>query len=477
MRRAVVGLLICLAAVAPEAAIGSSAWTMHDVERAADAAIAATAGATTPSTRAMLLLQLSEAWRAATDPVLADRALQQARQVLASPNDDMNDFVRSQIIEKLAGLGDIAGAEALMIDAAKPQTQAMLIGSLGAGRARAGDASGAAGDVRKILALPASSLGTGDAQKSVAIHKVGAALIEAGATDAVLDLVPSLPDGSAKVSLSAAAAAALCKQDRGALTRGRAIAGDAAAAARDVSADPELPFEKTNMVAKVAVAVATCEGAEQAINFVNAALAPQQVNNALGQASDGLMKEGNTELARRLAPTPNAADAENLMSAAQRALRQGEKDKAQRLALQASEVALKENRDTALQGKWRDHLALLGRLFGLLTELGRYDQAIAVIEPNDPINRRQYYVNAVDIAARADAREAVSELLPRTLDAVKEPSADWHSVQQLERLIEFLARAGYVAEAKKAFEAWTAVYDTLTQLGGLPSNPVMKAKV
>lgn len=157
------------------------------------------------------------------------------------------------------------------------------------------------------------------------------------------------------------------------------------------------------------------------------------------------------------------------IDAIRRLLKQGNRAAAREGALRASELALA---DAAHYPEWPvarrlEHGALLGRIFGVLSELGEYDQALATVQPIDAVNRKHYYVAVVEAAARAHDAAGVDRLLPIAIAALKAPTPDWGTLQNLHRMIRSLAVLGYREPARAAFAELQALHEVPDAAGRL----------
>jgi tetratricopeptide (TPR) repeat protein len=178
----------------------------------------------------------------------------------------------------------------------------------------------------------------------------------------------------------------------------------------------------------------------------------------LSKLADQLTNANNIELARAVVPTPDPANAGDLLAAATRLMKQGDRDAASREALAASKVALTTQRDpTAPLGKWIDYTLLLGRISGVLAELGAYDEAIVTVQPIEIVNRQQYYLNVMRAEVQHKDAAAITHTLPLAISAITLPTPGIRSVNILYELTRVLAAGGYFEEARVSYQAILAV--------------------
>jgi hypothetical protein len=200
------------------------------------------------------------------------------------------------------------------------------------------------------------------------------------------------------------------------------------------------------MIALAAAARARCDGSYAALAFVRESLPPEQSSLALGLIADQLAARGDLDLARAFTVATDSTDPKSLADSARRFLREGDKDAARDAALQAAE----QINAAAPRAKF-DHFKLRGELFGLLVDVGEYDQAVAMVDSDEPQRKRTLFVAAVERAIRGGDAAAVSHLAPVAVAAVIQPRPDW----QLYWLTRSLAVAGFHDEASTGYRQLT----------------------
>jgi tetratricopeptide (TPR) repeat protein len=454
----VLACLIFIPAVADELTQGP--WTAQDRD---EAIVTATA---TAGSSSGLLMELADTLARAGDAARAHELVLKAASVLGPPNDHRSSFARERVVEKLAELGDVGGAEALVSADAAPPVKAMLLGEIGAARARAGDLVGAQAQVAAITALSGSD-GTSiphlaDASTS-AMREIGLALDAADKPDAALQLATGLPDGLPKVWILGRSAEVFCgSADRvGERQRGREVAERAAQSARVALSGNNAAQQQFGLVTIAGEALAECNGADAAVTLVRELSPAQEVPIALGRMADQFIADGNPSLARAIAPSPDPPDptnVEDLLDAAKRSAKQGDFDAARAMALRASRIATGITRNPADPAyKWYDHEALVGRIFGELVELGAYDDAIATVQPIEMVNRQQYYVSVLAAEVAHNDTAAVRRTLPVAIEAVKAPTSGNRSADLLYRLTRVLATQGYRDAAREPYSELQAM--------------------
>jgi tetratricopeptide (TPR) repeat protein len=166
-----------------------------------------------------------------------------------------------------------------------------------------------------------------------------------------------------------------------------------------------------------------------------------------------------------LLPKPDTTSIESLFVAAKRLQKLGERARALAVARQASHLALQGVPPSERRPGWyQDYTGKLGQISATLTQLGAYDDAIAVVQSIDPSNRAQYYVRALMAAAREPNSSEVGRLFPVTMEAFRiNPMIQSLHLRQLSDLARALAVAGYRDFAVKAFREFQ------DQLGKLPA--------
>jgi tetratricopeptide (TPR) repeat protein len=193
-------------------------------------------------------------------------------------------------------------------------------------------------------------------------------------------------------------------------------------------------------------------------------------------AADELLNQAETALAIAVAPAPDPTDPDSLIAAARRLGRAGDQEKSRQLAIEASELALKATRDSLTRAQWYDHLVLLNQISNVLGHLGLYDQAIATIQPNDPINRLQYYRFMVGDALRNKDVDGANRLVPHAIAAANALENGTAVVQQLRMLTELVSELGDDEAARTCLEAWRSAYEQAPATG-TAHDPGMRAEM
>jgi tetratricopeptide (TPR) repeat protein len=244
------------------------------------------------------------------------------------------------------------------------------------------------------------------------------------------------------------------------------IADEAANAARAVLAAAAKPFERVIIAQTAAEAIAVCEGAESAKAFAGEIVPSDLIVQVLSKLADKLTDTQQIDLARAIAPPPDPTNADDLLDSANRLRKQGDCPAATRLALAALQLVAGVQHDSAAPlYKWLDHTALLGRIFGILAELGAYDDAIAAVQPIEIQNRQQYYLNIVRIEVQHKDSAAIARTLPLAIAAVRQPTPAGRTANLMYELTKTLAAGGYPDEAKETYQS------LLELLGSHPATP------
>lgn len=429
-------------------------WTVEDLNAVVDAAIPAAEGFNTKTTRAAKLADLADVLVKVGLDLRAREVLVKAGTFLEAPNDFRNAMQRGKLIEKLARLGDIADAEALSEVNAPPETKAALIGKLGEGRAEAGDGAYAVRVAAKAaeLAPPVAAPGPAWPGSGAEIAGIGIALALKGDLNNALTVADKLPNGFQKMRILDQVAWTLCNSESvfKDSARGRDVTGRSLKLAHIALDGPDgsptksvLAGDKFAVAAVAADSIAECEGAVEARAFLRDIGTPQSADRVLVSLTGQLTMKKEFGLARTLAPSPDPSDAQDLQQAAQRLLKQGDPDGARRVAVEASHVALK-----SIHGNVLAQFPLLSSIFGVLAEVGAYDEAIAVVQPIDPINRRQFYLRVIQEAAWKKDTTALARLLPGAIEVLKAPGTGG----RLFEIVEALLVGGYREQAQKLFD-------------------------
>ena len=402
--------------------LGRPPWCLADLGAVADALTAAVIGNDHCSSKAEQLIRLAQALLQAGHPARATEAALQAGGLLEASADSTSSFERGRIVEMLARLGRIGDAELLLDIDGGSRLRASLIGSVGVGRAKAGDITGALRSadairlVRPCDEIPPSAL---DVSQAYALGAVGSALLDAGALEPALEVVGRMSDSGPKVSLLAAIASTLCTRDRSD-GRGRALARDACDVARIISInDPTLSHAAKVAVEIAAVALARCEGVEAAISFVSESATAGRIDPLLERVADRLTHHGEMGLARAIAPPPDAQDADRLLAAADRLRRQGCPDQAAAIARQVVERVTKTSHglQQTAPDRWRQD-QWLGAASTLLAEQGAYRDALDAIGPAETASRAQSCRDLVRRAAHDGNVAALEFLIPEAIQVL-----------------------------------------------------------
>jgi tetratricopeptide (TPR) repeat protein len=445
LRLAVVS--ICLSA---GTATADQSWTMADLDAVADAAMqSVTAGA--KNLVGFRVVQLADALIRAGNGDRAKAVLVQTMSVLdpSGPNQ------RGDFVERLAQLGDVANAQALMAVDVKADVRVMLLGKFGAGRAHARDVLAARDAVKAVTAISGAD-GATNANVANAVQfalaGIGIGLSDAGSSDEALRLAKAMPAGQHKLNLLVRVAYGLCT---GATRQAnRDIAEEAANTARALPTTAAAPHTTVFIAQTAAETVAVCNGAEAAKTFAGEVVNSESAVQVLSKLADKLTNSNEIDLARAVAPPPDPASVNALLTAADRLRKQGDRPAATRFALAASQLALGVQRDPAVPlHKWLDHVILLGNISGTLVQLGAYDEAIAVVQPIEVQNRQQYYTNIVRVEVERKEGAALARTLPLAIAALRLPSPAGRPANLLYDLTRTLAGGGYPDEAKVAYES------------------------
>lgn len=467
MRTFVVVLAMSISTPVAASPPTQGAWSLGDLDTLANAAVQAEldpgriGGAR--SNQATDLLRLADALIRTGDSAAAKRVIGKAISVLGPPTDMMAAAARADVVEKLAQAGDMPGAEAFAALDLPPEQKAPVLAKLGAARARAGDIAGARKAVDAIRSLPgASGPVTENNVFDRAVSSIGEALADSHAAPQAAQLSSSLPGGTFLVKMLSHAALVLCSEQPSVaadLKHGREIAEDAKREARSALPGLKFPYAKVNLLSAAAEAVAECEGATAARAFVTYSFAQPFGNDALEKAVDQLIVRQRLALGRALLPDADPASPASLNEAAKRWEKLGDHAAATNNAIAASHVALASMPDKVNnKAGWYDRLAYLSQISGTLNALGAYDDAIATIQPNEFINREQYYLGPIDAAVAKGDRAAVSKWVPIAIQVfASETPPTVREANFFFQLTRKLALAGDLGEAQEALERWRVV--------------------
>jgi len=445
--------LISLAVPAAADSLRQTSWTLHDLDKVADAYITASAGIPTKTAQATVLIDLLDPLITAGDTSKAREVALKAASLLEAPNEAGKPFSRAAVIEKLAQLNDIQDAEKLASVETAAVDHAFLLEKLGKGRALAGDINDAMKAANAIKSLSnGGNASTPElaAAATDAIAEISVTLDDIGATDKALLLAEGLPTGLPKIHALAETARVLCTPDSARTynpQRGREIAEQVETIAAVAVKAAGTPAGKIGLIAASGEALAKCNGAASLRTFAEANLSPDLRDRALRGISDRLENRGEITLARALLPAPDPSNAEDLLDAAERLVKLGEQETARKMAFQAS----------ALIGPLPKmgvgaHIPQLIGLFDILIELSAYDEALAAVQPIDIKDRQQYYLGTIQAEIQKANIAAISKTLPIAIEIFKSQlSTDRQASNSLFELTKNLALAGYQDEARKSF--------------------------
>lgn len=441
------------------AASADPAWTARDLDAVADAAVKTAAG---QSVQIPWLVQLADALTNAGDAPRAKAVLLEAAKLLPAPGEIGASWDRGNIVKELATLGSASDAEKLADVDAPPSTKVMLLSKLVSGLAAAGtikDVHRIADRLAPLADTPGITSWVIATPISSSLAGAGVGLVASGATNEVLYLANRLPEGIPRVRLLSDAAFALCDTTgKGADPEmGRKVAEDVRKSASAALPLFTAPTDRVDVIEIAAEAVAKCDGTDRAKAFVSETISPPQTDQVLSRLAERLTNKKEFDLAVATAPPVDPNDADDLLDAAKRLNKQGNMAAAVRTATAASQLALETQTVSSQPPSNRyDHFALLNRIFGVLTDLGAYDTALATVQPNELVNRQQYYITVVQAAVSRKDSTAIAHLLPIAIAAVIQPTpAGTRAESFLYSLTRALANGGYREEAKKPYEALT----------------------
>ena len=424
-------------------------WLMQDAEAAIDAALLAAEGAEAKSDHAQKLADLAAALIEAGRNSRARSVLAKASSLLESPNEFMSKIAREKIIESLARLGAVAEAEQLAAVDAKLEVKVGLQGKLGKGLAEAGDSVGAIGVASQIEALgpfadsPAAALFS-----SNAIAKISIALAAKGAAKEAMEAVSKLVGGWQKQRTLSELARDLCTTTKTGPEKAAVeheIATRAATNARLVLGIQDHPEHKVafkigasdgtlDVAVEASFAIAVCERAAQAVDFAKDIATPQSVDAVLDRLADELTARGKFDLASTVAQVLDPQDAEALIRAATRLLKQGDAGAAKSLALAASKIV----RPGDLKA------ARLYEIADVLAEAGAYDAARAALQPLDEEIQGGMYLRMLFSAATTGNTAKIAWALPRA-------GKPLNGGPELFDVAKVLAKRGFYKEAETIF--------------------------
>jgi tetratricopeptide (TPR) repeat protein len=331
-----------------------------------------------------------------------------------------------------------------------------LLGMLGAAYAKAHDPGGVARAVAGIDAVTDNSNRNGPRHpRDNGLAEIGVALADTGSTDGAQALASKMADDYYKVDVLGHVAFARCTGGR---VGSDSPAKEAVSVASRLSPDDN-PVGRTSSLIVAAASLAACDGPDAARRFLTDNLQGEAVDQALGRTVRELTAAGHVAVATALAPPPAPSDPEDLLQAAQRLQRAGDVQDARRLAVRASEAAVKGQPSAGEPGYVRpDLIPLLGKISSLLAELGAYNDALKAVRSVDPINRRQYYRRVLSQEAERHDGPAIDRTLPLAMKVILAPTPSPYMVRnELLEVALTLAHAGFRKQAQVPFQAAAAV--------------------
>jgi tetratricopeptide (TPR) repeat protein len=421
------------------------AWTMHDLDQVADAAVVSLIRTQNVASRSWMLIGLADALIKAGDPAHAKNILRGAATDLAAPADFMSSASRATIVGQLAKIGDDADAQALITADAPKEIQANLVTELAIGRAEAGNIAGVRESVQKITPLAASTDSKLAQASQLDLERIGIALVQAGATDDAFQIAKNLPDKTLSAPLVADVATALCRASK--VERGRALAETAAADARTAVRSVKLPYLMFTPITSASKALVACESLESAAAFVSTAI-PAGTKDI---TRDALLNQiGNADLALAVSPLPRPGNLSDSFRRSELLIRTGNIAEATETLSDALKI-ISQNRRT--QVEMIGQTAALGRLAESLAKRSAYDSALAAAKATPAANRNQYDLIILSEAVTHKDNANVKKLVPVILEAFSDPAVNAFQRQtSLQNLILVLANGGYGEEAQAIFK-------------------------
>ncbi len=423
------------------------------------------------------LLELSDALSKAGDIPLALAVAQKAKlSLLSQPDaDDMGN--RGRIVGSLASFGDAAGAEQLAKAQGDLAARVILLGNLGVGLAKAGNARDAAEVAQSIATLasgqdaqtaakrqlsqiaeyndnvlqPPANPTLADASEA-AISNIAVALQEAGASDEALRLVSRFADGPPKVRILSAWAIELCTKPGSTATE-RDLGNEKTAQAVQTTlsslANLNNDSARGDMVVATAEAVAICKGAAESKAFVASARPQDLRDDVLGSLTERLITAQRLDLAKFVRPEPDPHDRQSLFNDAHLRIKLGDMAGARKDAFAARGLPT----DPRYQVPGPDL-----ETSGLFIDLGDYDEAIATIQLQpDQFQLQQAYQGVVTAEIEKRDVAALDRTLPGAIEAYRKPSsAGDHALDNLYITTRALAVAGFEPQARRVFDALRA---------------------
>jgi len=457
-------IVIGVSAIAP--GLGTAAGA-KPVASAADIALIASAALDASSemaasenskqNQASRLTDLAGALIKAGYPEAARAAVLAAAALFEQPNNGIGSLWRGLVVDDLVRLGDSRSARKLVDVQLPPLDKSMVFGKFGVALAETGDIDGAKSAFAEVQGLPTTSSPTGSVI-SKGVLDIGSALVAVNAIDPVERFSTSLPDGLPKVTLLARIAVSLCMPSAKGpkdLGRGTDFARRAEESARAAISVAPRPYEKSGLAAAAGEAVAECKGTAEAKSFVTSAVAPASPTDALLGVVDRLVADGSPRPARTLVPTDDKMAAEDWLGVAKRLRTLGDVPSAIAAARTAFRMGSEEGVPTPGSTKW-DRLAFLSQVFGVLVQLGAYDEAIAAMPPYDSGNQLQFYSQIVTDAIKKQDQAAIERLVPISIRVFTSAasSKDARGANFLFDLSRTLALAGYQKEANVVADSW-----------------------
>lgn len=412
------------------------------------------------SIQAFSTISLAEGLAKGRDISLARQfTIEAARLIDSSPQS--NSLVRAQTIELLGSFGETAMAEKLVPTGASSQDRLLFLGKLGAGQAEAGDDAAASRSSTAITAIVAGSAdGALRSAADRASSEIGFALIAARKAEVAEHIFEVMQDALPKVHGLTELAVLSCQGTPSNRSKGQALAAKAAASGR-LALETALPFEKRNLVAESALAVAICRDTSAASALVNEMSPPAIETQSLGRLADLLISHQEMSAARVLSPAPDPANAESMTENAFRLKRLGDAADAKRSALSAIRLLI----DAGGNPKRKMLVPPATTLFYLLADLHAYDEMVAVTQPLEASSRMDSLAQVLSAEAKAGDADSLKRTLPEATEAFRQDAAvdHWRAFMIFYSLSRDLARTGFAAEARQTFS------ELLTVLRQYPS--------
>ena len=242
-------------------------------------------------------------------------------------------------------------------------------------------------------------------------------------------------------------------KDRRAGSRAARKAADAARSAFATRPADRKPSDGWELLAPAAEAVAECQGASAAKDFVNAAVDHNVARIMLTRLADKLAASGQAVLAEALAPAPDPNDAEDLVDAARRLIRDGRPRRARIYALQANDIlhatAAKPGQPNLVQDA-----ALDRQLTEVMADVGEYQDAIYLVGLQAPGDQEEDLRALIFHLIDAHDRKGVDQVMPIVITLFAYgPASALEGAGDMAEVVRRLALAGFRAEALQANQA------------------------